>query len=383
MPTTTIPTGNTSFGDVCILLPLVLGNSLSNYKHICEAIASAISPESAVFYAGSNSYDSDIRHWAITGSQRSACTVEPGNANDVGKVVKSGGYVMNPGFSSTPGVQIAMTRFNEVIYDSSTETVQFGSGLIFDDVTMLWRLTTAASLVQEIQLEDESNRTRFRYHYIIDYEFVKPDGEIVKVTGLSDAELFFGLKGIVTRFTLNALPQPAVWKYTDFINSVNTTSVAGICGVFHTVPLLKHSPKVMAAIQNETRFWGQALSKKGGFVGYTVEPLLPTILSHNTTPTAYPPTRDQVYFPFTISFLGWQNAKYDSYFYDAIRQSAECIRHVAIQDGQDISDARFIQMTQYSSERHVWCEFGQVALVEAQGRPAQCHGIDRRIQVLI
>jgi len=41
---------------------------------------------------------------------------------------------MNPRFSSTPGVQIAMTRFNEVVYDSSTETVQFGSGLVCDDV---------------------------------------------------------------------------------------------------------------------------------------------------------------------------------------------------------------------------------------------------------
>ena len=41
---------------------------------------------------------------------------------------------MNPGFSSTPGVQIALTRFNEVNYDASTETVEFGSGLVFNDV---------------------------------------------------------------------------------------------------------------------------------------------------------------------------------------------------------------------------------------------------------
>ena len=41
---------------------------------------------------------------------------------------------MNPGFSSTPGVQIAMTRFNKVIYDSSAETVEVDSGLVFDDV---------------------------------------------------------------------------------------------------------------------------------------------------------------------------------------------------------------------------------------------------------
>ena len=122
-----------------------------------------------------------------------------------------------------------------------------------------------------------------------------------------------------------------------------------------TVPLLEHSPKVVAAIQNETsvyvitfqihrisltyrQFWGKALSDKGGIVGYTIEPFVPSILSHNTTPTAYPPTRDHVYFPLGILFI-WINATYDNDFYDAIRQSAVRIRDVAIGDGQDIIDA--------------------------------------------
>ena len=41
---------------------------------------------------------------------------------------------MNPGFSSTTGVQISMARFNEVVYDSSSSTVQVGTGLIWDEV---------------------------------------------------------------------------------------------------------------------------------------------------------------------------------------------------------------------------------------------------------
>ena len=41
---------------------------------------------------------------------------------------------MNPGFSSTPGIQISMIHFSEVIYVSSTETVEIGSGLVFDEV---------------------------------------------------------------------------------------------------------------------------------------------------------------------------------------------------------------------------------------------------------
>lgn len=41
---------------------------------------------------------------------------------------------MNPGFSSSPAVQIAMYRFNEVKYDQQTQRVVIGTGLIFDDV---------------------------------------------------------------------------------------------------------------------------------------------------------------------------------------------------------------------------------------------------------
>ena len=48
--------------------------------------------------------------------------------------VKSGGHAMNPGFSSSPGVQIAMYRFNEVSCDRRTQTVKIGTGLNFDDV---------------------------------------------------------------------------------------------------------------------------------------------------------------------------------------------------------------------------------------------------------
>ena len=48
--------------------------------------------------------------------------------------VKGGGHASNPGFSSTPGVQIAMYKFSEVTYDPSTNTAEVGAGLIWDDV---------------------------------------------------------------------------------------------------------------------------------------------------------------------------------------------------------------------------------------------------------
>jgi hypothetical protein len=48
--------------------------------------------------------------------------------------VKGGGHASNPGFSSTDGVHIAMSRFDDVVYDSSTGLAEVGPGLIWDDV---------------------------------------------------------------------------------------------------------------------------------------------------------------------------------------------------------------------------------------------------------
>jgi hypothetical protein len=36
---------------------------------------------------GTNGYNNDTFHWASSGSQQSACSVEPGNVEDVGKIV--------------------------------------------------------------------------------------------------------------------------------------------------------------------------------------------------------------------------------------------------------------------------------------------------------
>ena len=48
--------------------------------------------------------------------------------------VKGGGHIWNPGFSSTTGVHISMTRFKKVIYHPYDKTVDVGAGLIWDDV---------------------------------------------------------------------------------------------------------------------------------------------------------------------------------------------------------------------------------------------------------
>ena len=48
--------------------------------------------------------------------------------------VKGGGHAFNLGFSSTTGVQIAMTRFSNLTYDESKQTAEIGSGSIWHEV---------------------------------------------------------------------------------------------------------------------------------------------------------------------------------------------------------------------------------------------------------
>ena len=48
--------------------------------------------------------------------------------------VKGGGHATNPGFSSTSGVHISMTRFNDIVIREDRQTLEVGAGLTWTDV---------------------------------------------------------------------------------------------------------------------------------------------------------------------------------------------------------------------------------------------------------
>ena len=81
-------------------------DALKSYQHTCQDISNAISSSSAVYYpgersfvlskhfsnlrswpTGSGGYANGTFYWSVTSTQPSACTVEPGSAEDVGKIV--------------------------------------------------------------------------------------------------------------------------------------------------------------------------------------------------------------------------------------------------------------------------------------------------------
>ncbi|KIJ66311.1 hypothetical protein HYDPIDRAFT_174448 [Hydnomerulius pinastri MD-312] len=404
------------------------GNTIlpsENAAAACEQIAASVSSSSGVYYPGALPYPRDVTHWASSSSQNSTCSFEPGSAKDLGKAleiigtmrvpfaVKSGGHTTNPGFSSTTGVQIAMSRFSEVVYDSEAQTATIGAGLTWDTVYAALEPNGVNVVgargpgvgVGGLCLGGGYSYLSNQYGLTVDtveaYELVMPDGTVKNVTEKSNSDLFFGLRGIVTRFTLRTFPQTQVWggfiSYTpDHVERVNQatanfaanttdpkaalmitydyfasrhalapsalvfynaptppaglfdeflaipalvtnvstlsfsalikTSMAnatyGSRAIFNTISALNYSTSFLDAIVNETTSWGKSLDAE--FVSYVVEPFLPSLYNHASTPSAFPPSRAQGITPLKI-YYSWVNETSDDTMHNAARQSASTL----------------------------------------------------------
>ncbi|KAJ7756645.1 FAD dependent oxidoreductase [Mycena metata] len=414
---------------------------------VCTQIQRAVSSASAVYSAGvqSTNFAADLAHWVASSTQTSACSVEPGTPADVSIVlqllgkaktpfaVKGGGHTGNPGFSSTPGVQISMTRFSTVNYDKSTSTVAIGSGLIWDEVYAALEphgVVVAGGRVSGVGMAGFTlgggynwlaNQVGLTLDTVTAYDLVRPNGSIVSVTAASDPDLFFALKGggnnfgIVTQFTLKAFPQGQVWggvifyaaaqipavtaAVSRFISNVTDSKAAlipgytvqlgqpvvanilfydaptppagifdeflaiehtsedistrsflslvqsgpanvtaGTRGAFHAVSLISYTPKMLAAIQNETIFWNARLASAGITASYNVEPFFPNIYTHNKVPTAFPFARSPPTIPLNLQFT-WTSPSSDDIAHAAMRASADHLTQVAVQSGQPVAQA--------------------------------------------
>ncbi|TFY74250.1 hypothetical protein EWM64_g9763 [Hericium alpestre] len=211
----------------------------------CQSIAKTISSASAVYYPGSPNYTEDNAHWANSSSAASTCSVEPGTAEDVGAIIKGGGHATNPGFSSSTGVEIAMTRFSNVTYDASSQTADIGAGLVWDDVYAALEphgVNVIGGRVSGVGVAGftlgggysyKTNQYGLAVDNVVAYELVLPNGTVTTVTS-DDEDLFWGLKGgfnnfvclspawlqirltqciqgIVTKFTFKTFSQGEIW----------------------------------------------------------------------------------------------------------------------------------------------------------------------------
>ncbi|KAF9244084.1 hypothetical protein BU15DRAFT_71655 [Melanogaster broomeanus] len=185
----------------------------------CKKIEAYISSASEIFYDGHPSYHRGIEHWASSSSQRAMCVFEPGSAEDVAIALQIlgetrtpfAGVAMRPtpGFSSTLGVHISMTRFSDVTYNSSARTATVGAGMVWDDVyaalaqhgLLSWEEGFLGLVLLDLRLAEVGySWLTEQYGLAVDnveeYELVMPNGTIVVVSETSSPELFFGLKSI-------------------------------------------------------------------------------------------------------------------------------------------------------------------------------------------
>ncbi|KAG0695061.1 hypothetical protein DFH29DRAFT_814582 [Suillus ampliporus] len=410
----------------------------------CQEIAASVSSASTVYYdTASVHYTNDIAHWASSSSQMAECSFEPGTPLDVGIAlqilgktktpfaVKGGGHTSNPGFSSTTGVQIAMSRFSDVTYDAPSQTTTIGAGLIWDDVYAAlepYGVNVVGGRVSGVGVAGFTlgggyswltNQYGLTIDTVQSFELAMPNGAVLNVTAASEPDLFFGLRGgfnnfgIVTRFTLKTFPQSQVWggiiMYTanelDLVNQATAnfvanitdpkaqiiTSILGISGaseivfydgpsppegifdeflaiphefkdvstrsflslvqatpsnitsdsraIFNTISVLDYPVSLLEAIVNESMFWGQSLALSGAWlISYSVEPFIPSMFDHSTTPSAYPPSRDRALLPLEIYFA-WTDPTSDGTVQQAIRDTASYLRQLAIAEGQDVANA--------------------------------------------
>ncbi|KAH9990421.1 FAD-binding domain-containing protein [Russula vinacea] len=226
--------------------PEALGNhNSSDLLYTCNKIAAAISGASQVFSPLTPDYLSDIEHAFSSSNEASACSVEPGSVEDVGEIlrilgstrtpfaVKGGGHATNPGFSSTTGVQISMSRFNETKLSLTSGTVEVGAGLTWDQVYEVLEPTGVnvvggrvsgigvAGLTLGGGYSYLSSQHGLTLDNVAGYELVLPNGTVSIVTS-DDDDLWFGLRkgqfcglmiftGNVTKFIFQSHPQGEIW----------------------------------------------------------------------------------------------------------------------------------------------------------------------------
>ncbi|EPQ52684.1 FAD-binding domain-containing protein [Gloeophyllum trabeum ATCC 11539] len=215
----------------------------------CSRIKAAISDASAYHTPGLLEFFEDIEHWMTSSTQQSACSVEPGTPEDVGKIsqlqivaatnssfaVKGGGHASNPGFSSTAGVHISLARFSEVTYHADSQTADVGAGLIWDDVyaaledhnVMVVGGALPASAFLWTGYSWLTNQHGLTADTVTAFELVLPNGTVTTVTDSSNPDLMFALRGgynnfgVVTKFTFKTFPSGQVWNTLDRVASAS------------------------------------------------------------------------------------------------------------------------------------------------------------------
>ncbi|KAL9936591.1 hypothetical protein V8E36_004659 [Tilletia maclaganii] len=239
-----------------------LGRRQVFFDPTCSAIKAVISNSSGIYAPGSSQYEAQVNHYCSSSTIRSKCSAEPGTPEDLAAIlnvladsnstfaVRGAGHSCAPGFSGAKGVNIAMTRFNEVSYDKSRNVAKYGSGLVWEDVyTGLekYNVKVTGGRVSGVGVAGFSLGGGISFlnsQYgtasdgIVAYDFVTATGKILYVTRETYPDLFFLLQGgfnnagVVTNFYATARPRARVYGGIVFLGGKQLDAVVNITGRF-------------------------------------------------------------------------------------------------------------------------------------------------------
>jgi len=130
--------------------------------------------------------------------------------------------------------------------------------------------------------------------------------------------------------------EPLVQSFLSFVISVSTPAHDDQArGLFDAVSMSHISVPLLEAVVNQSKYWGEHLSGSVTHVSYGVQPFLPTLFDHSTTPSAYPPDRARPFFPLSFYF-GWHSPEVDQVGHEAVRASAGALQeHITQLDHHD------------------------------------------------
>jgi FAD/FMN-containing dehydrogenase len=208
--------------------------------------AQVLVPGDADYQARQDSY------WSNSAKIRPAAIVRPRSADEVSAAVKalvggkqpfavrSGGHTNWAGSNNIEGgVTVDLSLLNGIVYDAASETASIGPGCRWREVyAELHKHGRAVAGGREGNVGVAglllgggntffTARRGFACDNVVAYEVVLADGRIVNVDKDSYPDLFRALKGgsnnfgIVTKFTMTAIPCDKVWGgMTFFTNQV-------------------------------------------------------------------------------------------------------------------------------------------------------------------
>ncbi|THH19404.1 hypothetical protein EW146_g1749 [Bondarzewia mesenterica] len=340
------------------IVPGMYTNDFDAINAACQVIAQAISIESDVHWPGSSEFDVDIHHWASSSTERSRCSVRPANTSDLAiileltltKMVKitGGGHALNPGFSSTTGIHIAMSRFIDLKHNEDARTVDIGAGLRWDDVYGLLNpngySVGGTVIVPESGIERANNIIAGFAANIRDpkatvniiYEFAEGSLNAIIVVFYNAPEPPAGLFDEVLSIQ-NGVVHVSSFPFLDLLSAGQPRNTPR--RIQDEVPVQKWTPYILNKVANETKFWGSYLEKhySGHFFDYVVEIFLPDYFSHGSA-SAWPADRSVVHYPINVAFA-WFDQKYDTAVHEALRRSVAKLRADIMTQGQSIDDA--------------------------------------------